>query len=47
MSLTADTGMYYPQRQATANNVGSLNGSFYTDPTTSKPTWSTYAPNNA
>ena len=28
-------------------NVGSLNGSFYTDPTTSKPTWSTYAPNVA
>ena len=28
-------------------NVGSLNGSFYTDPTTSKPTWSTYAPNIA
>jgi len=27
--------------------VGSLNGSFYTDPTTSKPTWSTYAPNVA
>ena len=25
--------------------VGSLNGSFYTDPTTSKPTWSNYAPN--
>ena len=28
-------------------NVGSLNGSFYTDPTTSKPTWSTYAPSVA
>ena len=27
--------------------VGSLNGSFYTDPTTSKPTWSNYAPNVA
>ena len=29
------------------NAVGSLNGSFYTDPTTSKPTWSNWAPNNA
>ena len=24
--------------------LGSLNGAFYTDPTTSKPTWSSYAP---
>jgi len=29
------------------NAVGSLNGSFYTDPTTNKPTWSNWAPNNA
>ena len=29
------------------NAVGSLNGSFYTDPTTSKPTWSNWAPNTA
>ena len=29
------------------NALGSLNGSFYTDPSTSKPTWSQYAPNNA
>ena len=29
------------------NAVGSLNGSFYTDPSTSKPTWSNWAPNNA
>ena len=29
------------------NNIGSLNGSFYTDPTTSKPTWSNYAPSVA
>ena len=29
------------------NQLGSLNGSFYTDPTTSKPTWSKFAPNNA
>ena len=29
------------------NALGSLNGTFYTDPTTSKPTWSNWAPNNA
>ena len=29
------------------NQLGSLNGSFYTDPSTSKPTWSQHAPNNA
>jgi hypothetical protein len=29
------------------NSVGSLNGSFYTDPSTNKPTWSSWAPNNA
>ena len=29
------------------NALGSINGSFYTDPTTSKPTWSNWAPNNA
>ena len=29
------------------NALGSLNGSFYTDPTTSKPTWSNWAPSNA
>ena len=28
------------------NALGSLNGSFYTDPTTSKPTWSNYAPSS-
>ena len=27
-----------------ANNVGSLNGAFYTDPTSNKPTWSNYWP---
>ena len=32
---------------AVVNALGSLNGSFYTDPTTSKPTWSNWAPNNA
>ena len=30
-----------------ANYAGVLNGTFYTDPTTSKPTWSNYAPNVA
>ena len=29
------------------NNLGSLNGVFYTDPTTSKPTWKNYWPNVA
>ena len=28
------------------NAVGSLNGAFFTDPTTSKPTWSNWSPNN-
>ena len=32
---------------STSTNVGVLNGSFYTDPTTSKPTWSNYAPSVA
>ena len=31
---------------AVVNQLGSLNGSFYTDPTSSKPTWSNFAPNN-
>ena len=29
------------------NALGSLNGAFYTDPSTQKPTWSNWAPNNA
>ena len=29
------------------NALGSINGTFYTDPTTSKPTWSNWAPSNA
>ena len=29
------------------NALGSLNGTFYTDPTTNKPTWSSWAPSNA
>ena len=32
---------------AVVNALGSLNGSFYTDPSTQKPTWSNWAPNNA
>ena len=29
------------------NALGSINGTFYTDPTTNKPTWSNWAPSNA
>ena len=32
---------------AVVNALGSINGTFYTDPTTSKPTWSNWAPSNA
>ena len=32
---------------ATDTLLGSLNGSFYTDPTTQKPTWRNYVPNVA
>ena len=32
---------------AVINALGSLNGTFYTDPSTSKPTWSNWAPSNA
>ena len=32
---------------AVVNALGSLNGSFYPDPSTQKPTWSNWAPNNA
>jgi len=49
LTLLANTG-YVTVGTAGAgvlNAVGSLNGSFYTDPSTSKPTWSQYAPNNA
>ena len=41
--LTAD-GVLLRSTNASANNIGSLNGVFYTDPTTSKPTWSNYLP---
>jgi len=39
--LTAD-GVVLRSTDSSANNLGSLNGVFYTDPTTSKPTWSNY-----
>ena len=41
------TGYVLSSTNATNNNIGSLNGCFYTDPSTSKPTWSNWAPNNA
>ena len=41
--LTAD-GVVLRSTDSSANNLGSLNGVFYTDPTTSKPTWSNYLP---
>ena len=41
------TGYVLSSTTTTSNNIGSLNGSFYTDPTTSKPTWSNYAPSIA
>jgi len=41
------TGVVLSSTISTSTNVGVLNGSFYTDPTTSKPTWSNYAPNVA
>ncbi len=44
--LTAD-GVLLRSSNSSENNIGSLNGVFYTDPTTSKPTWSNYSPNVA
>ena len=41
--LTAD-GVVLRSTNASAKNLGSLNGVFYTAPTTSKPTWSNYLP---
>ena len=38
---------YQVATTGTSTNIGVLNGSFYTDPTTSKPTWNNHAPNNA
>ena len=44
--LTGD-GVILRSSNSSANNIGSLNGVFYTDPTTSKPTWSNYMPSVA
>ena len=41
--LTGD-GVILRSTDTAVNNIGSLNGVFYTDPTTSKPTWSNYLP---
>ena len=40
-------GVLLSSTVSTSTNIGVLNGSFYTDPTTRKPTWSTYAPSVA
>ncbi len=44
--LTGD-GVILRSSDSSSNNIGSLNGVFYTDPTTSKPTWSNYMPSVA
>jgi hypothetical protein len=41
--VTAD-GVVLVSGNAIIYNLGSLNGSFYTDPTSNKPTWSNYWP---
>ena len=41
--VTAD-GVILVSGATDANNIGSLNGAFYTDPTSNKPTWSNYWP---
>ena len=41
------TGVVLSATTGTSTNIGVLNGAFYTDPTTSKPTWSNYAPSVA
>ena len=46
--LTATTGYITVSAASSgANYAGVLNGSFYVDPTTSKPTWANYAPSVA
>jgi hypothetical protein len=40
--LTGD-GVLLRSTDAVANNIGSLNGVFYTDSSTSKPTWANYS----
>ena len=49
LTLLASTGYVTVGTAGAAvlNAVGSLNGAFYTDPNTSKPTWSNWSPNNA
>ena len=41
--ITGD-GVILVSADGDANNVGSLNGAFYTDPTSNKPTWANYWP---
>jgi len=43
----AATGYVVVGIAGTENIIGSLNGVFYTDPTTSKPTWRNYYDGNA
>ena len=43
VQLTAD-GVCLAAGSGGTNNLGTLNGVFYTDATTSKPTWSNYSP---
>jgi len=43
VALTAD-GVVLEAANGDPNNLGTLNGVFYTDATTSKPTWSNYSP---
>ena len=43
VQLTAN-GVVLSSGNTDANNLGVLNGVFYTDATTSKPTWSNYSP---
>ena len=43
VQLTAD-GVVLSSGNTDANNLGVLNGVFYTDATTNKPTWSNYSP---
>jgi len=41
--VTAD-GVVLVSGDTDKNNIGSLNGAFYTDPTSNKPTWANYWP---
>ena len=41
--VTTD-GVVLVSQDTDVNNIGSLNGAFYTDPTSNKPTWSNYWP---